>query len=136
MGQDKYKRAYKFEVEVGGLTLVECDRLTGISIERTVIEHQDAQGDGVPLIGPKKISHLELHNCNPNNQDFFDWHANEDPERKSGSILVKDQARGVIQTVTFSDMLPESIGLDDLDRKTEEKHGATYKVACIIRSIN
>ncbi len=133
---DKYPRAYKFIIEIAGINLVECDKISGISKERGIIEHADAEGDITPLIGPNKMTTLEIHGCNPSCADFFAWHSLMDPPRMAGTILILDQSKIPTRTILFSDMLPAAINLDDLDRKTEDKHGSTYRVACKIVSIS
>lgn len=133
---DKYKRAYKFIIEIAGINLLECDRISGISKERGIIEHADAEGDITPLIGTNKMTNLEIHGANPSCADFFAWLNLPDPPRLAGTILICDQSKIPVQTAIFSDMLPAAINLDDLDRKTEDKHGSTYRVACKIVSIS
>lgn len=136
MGRDKYPRAYLFEIEVNGLTLVECDRITGMQGERSNFEHKTAEGRGVPLAGGFGISTLEIHGANPSNLDFFEWYNSQDPERKSGTVLIKDQSLAISKTVLFSDMIPKGINLDDPDRKTEDKHGTTYRVDCVLQHVS
>ncbi|GEM_PF-5708764 len=132
---DKYKRAYKFIIEIAGINLIECDRISGIGGERGAFGHMTAEGREIPLTGQFKMSNLEIHGANPSCADFFAWYNLQDPPRLAGTILICDQSGIPTQTVIFSDMIPAAINLDDLDRKTEDKHGSTYKVACSIISI-
>jgi hypothetical protein len=132
---DKFKRSYKFEVSGGGLTWTECDKVTGIDFERTIIEHADAQGHMKALTGPKKLTHVEFHDYNPNCTAPFEWMNAEDPDARTFVLVIKDQSGVPTGFVTLYDSLPEKLSMDDLGRKEESEHGNTLRIACNIMNM-
>ena len=127
---DTKKRTYKFRINVGTIPFLDCTGISGLESNRGIISYVDVHGDEIPLIGGKKISHLEISDVGATGSDFFAWYNAMNPERLSGSIEVMNQSEEVVETYTYTDMIPESIGPDNLDRKTEETHKVTYKIAC------
>lgn len=132
MSQDPFRRIYKFSVEMNGVEMLECDKVSGIEFAREIIEHADAQGDKIPLAGPKGIQHIEFHNWDNVIGDFWTWFTKMDPERKSGLIHGRYQDDTIALTIMFKNAIPESGNIDDLDRETAKEAGAGLKVACNI----
>ena len=133
---DTYGRTYNFRISIAGTSYIECNKVSGLGATRGIIEHEDIHGDQEPLMGTRKLVHLEFHDLGgPAAAMFKAWYWLQHPPHLTGYVTVLMQLDIPREIYIYEKMLPEAITPDDLDRETESEHGVTYRVACVLRKI-
>ena len=99
-----------YQVEIDGIELAQFQEISGISIERQVIEHRATLPGGHEEIkkipGPIKYGDITLKRGMTDNQDLFDWMADVvegkvDAARRNGSIVEYDTQYNEINRWNF-----------------------------------
>jgi len=102
--------AYNFKVEIEGVTSGAFKAVDGLDSETEIIEYQD--GDDLTLRkrpGRTKYANIVLKRGYVNTKDFWEWRklvVQGKVERKSGSVILLDDAGGEVMRYNFFEAWP------------------------------
>lgn len=104
-----------YQVEIDGITLGQFQEISGISVERQVIEHRATLPGGKEVIkkipGPVKYGDITLKRGMTENSDLYDWvtevvEGKVDAARRNGSIVQYDTQFGEVNRWNFTNGWP------------------------------
>lgn len=116
--------AYNFKVEIEGVTTGAFKAVDGLDSETEVIEYQD--GDDLTLHkrpGRTKYANIVLKRGYVNTKEFWEWRKQVvagKVERKSGSVILLDDAGGEVMRYNFFEAWPCSWRGFSLDGKSSD----------------
>ena len=117
---------FNFRVEIDGITVAGFSECSGLSNETDAIEYRNGNTDitVTKLPGLKKFGNITLkRGIAPNKRELLDWRQSVldgKTDRKSGAIVLQNEARQDALTWTFSQAWPRKLEGPNLNGKTNE----------------
>jgi phage tail-like protein len=115
--------AYRFQIEIDGVTIAQFKEVSGLSVEIKVIEHEEVTPGGKPVVkkipGPLKWGDITLKRGKTGDQQWWEWinsvHAGNIVEaRRNGSIVLYDYAYGEKARYNFINGWPSKVNISGL----------------------
>lgn len=104
-----------YQIEVDGVTIAQFQEVSGMSIERQVIEHRATIAGGQEVIrkepGPLKFGDITLKRAMTDSKDLYEWieqvlEGRIDEARRNGSLVQYDTQFNEIQRWNFENGWP------------------------------
>jgi len=121
--------SYLYMLKIDGMQMAQFQKVSGLGVEVTVIDHQDNTESGLPryrkLPGHVKFGDITLARGRVNNNDFWDWirkvqDGKIDDARKGGSVILLDYTHSPVQTFNFRNGWPSKVELGDQDASSDD----------------
>ena len=131
---DPYKN-FNFLIEIDGIALAGFSECTGLRVEVEVIEYREG-GDSSSvrkLPGQSKVSDITLKRGITASKELHDWLdsvRNGVAKRKSGAIILLDDARKPVVRWRFSEAFPRKWEGPNLDAKGNDVAIETLTLCC------
>ncbi len=128
-GLGDVQAVYAFSVEVDGLIFGQFQAAEGMSMEISVIEHQENKIGGLPVLvklpGHVKYGDITLKRGRISNNEMWDWmkmvqDGDVDGARKNGSIVLLDYTRGEIGRFNFENGWPSKVEIAGVDASSDD----------------
>ena len=112
-----------YHVEIQGVVIAQFQKVDGLSIEISTIEHRENKMGGLPIMrklpGHVKYADITLARGKVTDTAFFDWigkvqAGNIAGARTSGSVVLFDFTHGEIQRFNFVNAWPSKVNLGSL----------------------
>lgn len=114
---------YAYQVEVDGVTLAQFKEASGLSIEISVIEHQENKPKGIPVLkklpATQKFSDITLKRGMTTDTGWWLWvkevqEGKIDKARRNASVVLFDYERGEKMRFNIRNAWPSKISLSAL----------------------
>jgi phage tail-like protein len=121
--------AYRFMMEIDGVTVAEFREVTGISEEIEPIIHLEANSEGKTVVRktPGKHNHgdITLKRGRTDSNDLWSWfqkvqQGNMSEARKNGSIVLYDYANEEVSRFNFINAWPSRVSVGSLSAGSSE----------------
>jgi phage tail-like protein len=131
-----------YQVEIDGVNIAQCAEISGISIERQVIEHRATLPLGQEVIkkipGPKKYGDITLKRAVTDNDELYKWamevmDGSVDAARRNGSIVEYDTNYGEVNRWNFTNGWPSKF--EGASHKANANEVAVESVTITVEAI-
>ncbi len=127
--------AHNFVVQIDGLSVAGFSEVSGLSTETDIIEYRNGNEDITvrKLPGLKKFTNISLKRGMTKSNDLWKWRQSVmqgKTERKSGTIILQDEARKPALKWQFKEGWPSKWEGPSLNAKNNEVSIETLEIAC------
>lgn len=127
--------AHNFVVQIDGISVAGFSEVSGLSTETDIIEYRNGNEDITvrKLAGLKKFTNISLKRGMTKSQDLWKWRQTVmqgKTERKSGTIILQDEARQPALKWQFKEGWPSKWEGPSLNAKNNEVSIETMEIAC------
>ncbi|GEK19813.1 phage tail protein [Cellulomonas sp. Root485] len=114
---------YAWQIEVDGITLAQFKEVSGLSIEVSVIEHQENKPKGIPVMkklpAAQKFSDITLKRGMTTDKGWWAWvkevqEGKIDKARRGAAIVLYDYERGEKMRFNITNAWPSKISIGSL----------------------
>jgi phage tail-like protein len=114
---------YAWQIEVDGITLAQFKEVSGLSIEVSVIEHQENKPKGIPVMkklpAAQKFSDITLKRGMTTDKGWWAWvkevqEGKIDKARRGAAIVLYDYERGEKMRFNVTNAWPSKISIGSL----------------------
>jgi len=114
---------YAWQIEVDGITLAQFKEVSGLSIEISVIEHQENKPKGIPVMkklpAAQKFSDITLKRGMTTDKGWWAWvkevqEGKIDKARRGAAIVLYDYERGEKMRFNITNAWPSKISIGSL----------------------
>ncbi|GEL97047.1 phage tail protein [Cellulomonas terrae] len=114
---------YAWQIEVDGITLAQFKEVSGLSIEVSVIEHQENKPKGIPVMkklpAAQKFSDITLKRGMTTDKGWWTWvkevqEGKIDKARRGAAIVLYDYERGEKMRFNITNAWPSKISIGSL----------------------
>src|SRR3982074_3148915 len=120
---------YHYSIEIDGVTLAQCQEVSGLPSELDVIELKENTKDGKYLIhklpGNRKPPSITLKRAKNASKDIWDWHekifqGKVSDARKNGSVVLYNYDHSEVGRYTFLNAWPSKVSMSSLKAGSHE----------------
>jgi phage tail-like protein len=127
--------SFNFLVEIDGVTTAGFSECTGINTETDPIEYRNGNEDITvrKLPGLKKFGNITLKRGFTNSKELWDWRKkvmDGKTERKSGAIVLLNEARQPALRWNFREAWPRKLDAPSFNAKNNEVAIETLEIVC------